>query len=370
MQRVIAAVLFSAVMLAGSWAAAADDIVIGAGFLLSGRFASYGEDAKAGVDLGVKEINVGGGVLGRKLAVDYEDTKADRAVAVANYRKWAARPEVVAMFSISTIEFLALDPVGPEVKLPFISIGSAGPVESFKPWSFRVQLIVSKAMGPVLNELKGLYGIKSVGVIFDTNNNYTVGEMETVKKATPTVGLALKDIEPFSSGDQDFSLQITRLKQNEPDLLYVAATTDEATLIISQARALGLKSRMIGGAGLNDPRIASLPGKAADGVMTFFPFDATDPRPRVQKFINAYKDAFRKDPPAYAALGYDAIRLLADAIARAGSLDRTKVRDALGSTRDFEGANGLFSYAGAGDNLHQKPNIFAMADGKFKRISK
>ena len=370
MKRIISTTVVTAALLTGSLAAAAQDVVVGAGFLLSGRFASYGEDAKAGVDLGLSEINAAGGVLDRKLVVDYVDTKADRALAVANYRKWAARPEVVAMLTISSIEFLALDPVAPEVKLPFVSIGSAAPIDSFSPWSFRVQLIVSKAMGPVLNELKSMFGVKSVGVIYDTTNNYTVGEMETVKAAAPSVALELRDVEPFSSGDQDFSLQITRIKQNEPDLLFVAATTDEAALIISQARALGLKSRMIGGAGLNDPRIATLPGEAADGVMTFFPFDATDPRPVVQKFVSAYKEAYKTDPPAFAALGYDAIRLLADAIRRAGNLDRTKVRDALASTRDFEGANGMFSYDGSGDNLVQKPNIFAMTDGAFKRISK
>jgi branched-chain amino acid transport system substrate-binding protein len=362
----------AAILLLGGHAAAAEDIVIGAGFLLSGDLASYGTDAKVGVDLAVDELNAAGGVLRRPLKVEYTDTQADRAKAVAHYRKFAARPDVPVFLSISSIEFVALDPVAAEVKLPFISVGSAAPVSKFGAYSFRIQLIVSKAMGPVLGRLKELRGIKSVGVMYATDNNYNVGEMESVKAAAPGAGLSVHDIESFKRGDQDFSLQLTRIKAKEPDLLYVAATTDEAALIISQARQLGLKSLIIGGAGFNDPRIADLPGKAAKGVMTFFPFDATDPRPPVQRFVKLYKAKYGADktPPAYVALGYDSIRLVADALTRAGSAEREAFRKALGTTKRFEGANGFFSYDGAGDNLEQRPNIFVLGDRGFERLTK
>jgi branched-chain amino acid transport system substrate-binding protein len=366
------AVVIALLGLVASAARAAEDVVIGAGFVLSGDFASYGSDAKIGVDLAVDELNAAGGVLGRRLKVEYVDTGADRAKAVAHYRKFASRPEVAMFLSISSVEFVALDPVATEAKLPFISVGSAAPFPKFSPYSFRIQLIVDKAMGPVLGRLKELRGIKTVGVMYATDNTYNVGEMESVKATAPTAGLQLFDVESFKRGDQDFSLQITRIKAREPDLLYVAATTDEAALIISQARALGLKSLILGGAGFNDPRIADLPGKAARGVMTFFPFDATDPRPIVQSFVRLYKAKYGPDktPPAYVALGYDAARLVADAARRAGSTDREAVRKALGSTKRLEGVNGFFSYEGSGDNLEQKPNIFVMGDKGYERLTK
>lgn len=355
----------------GAPARAADDIVVGAGFVLSGDFASYGTDARVGVDLGAEEINGAGGVLGRPLKVEYADTGADRAKAVAQYRKFAARPEVVAFLSISSVEFVALDPVAGEVKLPFVSVGSAAPMAKFSPYSFRIQLIVNKAVGPVLQRLKELRGVKTVGVMYATDNNYNVGEMESVKAGAPQVGLQLGDIESFKRGDQDFSLQLTRIKAKQPDLLYVAATTDEATLIISQSRALGVKSLILGGAGFNDPRIADLPGKAAKGVMTFFPFDASDARPIVQNFVKLYraKHGADKTPPAYVALGYDAIRLVADAVRRARATDRDAVRKALGSTA-LEGVNGQFRYEGSGDNLEQRPNIFVLGDKGYERLTK
>lgn len=349
----------------------AQDIVVGGGFVLSGPIAAYGEDAKIGVDLAVEVLNAKGGINGRRIRVDYEDTGADRAKAVAIYRKYAARPEVVAMLSISSIEFVALDPVANDVKLPIVSVGSAAPMAKFSDWSFRIQLIVNKAMGPVLTELKSRRGYKSVAVIFDTANNYNVGEMQSVKDAAAGAGYEFKGTESFSTNEQNFTLQLTRIAQMNPDLLYVAATTNEAALIVNQARALGVKAAIIGGAGLNDNRVASLPGKAAHGIMTFFPFDAQDARPVVQEFVAKYREKHKKDvPPAYVALGYDALMLVADAVRRSSPTDRDAIRKAIGQTRDLQGANGAFTYSGSGDNQIQKPNIFVFGDKGFARIDR
>ena len=362
-------ILAATLMLLAAEQARAEDIVIGAGFGLSGRFATYGEDAKAGADLAVAELNAKGGVLGRPLRIDYEDTGADRAKSVAVYRRFAAQPGVVASLSLSSVEFGAIDSVASDVKLPTISVGSATPVANFSPWSFRVSLIVSKAIGPVLTTLQSKHAIKSVGIIYDSADTSSVGQANAVKAEAPKLGLKLKAVEVFSNGEQDFSAQLTNLLSDPPDLLYVGATTNEAGLIISQARALGLKSLMIGGVGFNDPRIASLPGKAAEGVMTYFSFDVGDDRPLVQGFVTQYKAKHSgATPPSLAALGYDAILLLSDAIKRAGGTDRDAVRKALGETAGLRSVDGIFTYKGSGDNTEQRPFVFELVGGQFRRI--
>lgn len=366
---IVFALLAAAAGTAKTGAAWAQDVVIGAGFALSGRLAAYGEDGRAGADLAVAAVNAKGGVLGRKVRVDYEDTAADRAKAVAVYRRFAAQPNVVAMLSLSSIEFAAQDPVANDAKLPLVSIGSATPFPKFSPWSFRISLIVNKAVGPVFETLKVRRGVKSVGIIYDAADNSSIGQMESVKAAAPGLGLKLKDVESFNSGDQDFSLALTRFVADPPDALYVGATTNEASLIISQARALGYTGILIGGAGFNDPRIATLPGKDADGVMTFFPFDVTSEVPIVRDFTAAYKAAHKgAAPPSLAALGYDAVLLVTDAVRRAGSIDRDAVRQALGSTTGFAGVDGTFTYKGPGDNTEQRPYLFELKGGHFARM--
>jgi branched-chain amino acid transport system substrate-binding protein len=190
--------------------------------------------------------------------------------------------------------------------------------------------------------------------------------MEAVKAAAPTVGLELKGIESFTTGDQDFSLQLTRIAEQNPDLFYLAATTDEAALAISQAREIGIKAQILGGAGLNDPRIGSLAKSGAYGTITFAPFSPKDDRAIVKDFVANYQKKFAKtEPPAYVALGYDAVMLLADAIRRAGSTDREAVRNALGTTKNLEGLNGLYTYDGSGDNVRQEPRLLVFGPNGY-----
>jgi branched-chain amino acid transport system substrate-binding protein len=361
--------LFLCVTLAATPSRAADDIIIGGGLTLSGSAAAYGEDGKTGADIAVADLNAKGGVLGRKLRIDYDDTGTDRARAVAIYRKYAANPDVVAMLSISSIELVALDPLANEIKLPILSIGSAATFAKFSPYTFRLQVIVGKAMPTVLTRVKADKNLKTVSILYDVKNNYTVSEMEAVKAAAPGVGLELKGVESLSTGEQDFSLQLTRIADQNPDLLYLAATTDEAALAISQARELGIKAQILGGAGLNDPRIGSLAKAGAYGTMTFTPFSPKDDRPIVQSFVAEYQKKFAKaEPPAYVALGYDAVMILADAIRRAGSADREAVRHALGTTKGFEGLNGLYTYDGSGDNVRQEPRLLVYGPSGYDTV--
>jgi len=366
---VLAGMLATGMLATGKPARAADDIVIGAALSLSGPFAAYGEDAKAGIDLAVDSINKKGGVLGRKLRIQYEDSAADRAKAVALYRKFGAQPEIVGDLFISSVEFVALDPVANEVKLPLISIGSVIPFKDFSPWSFRIQLIVSKAMEPVLRQVKALKNANSIAVIYDTANNATVAEHESVKATAPAAGLSLRTVETFRTGDQDFSLQLTQIAQSKPDLLYVAATSNEAALIISQAREMGLNTPILGGAPLNDPKIGALAGKAAYGVMTFASYSPREDRPAVTEFLAQYKARTGQDNPAiYISLGYDSVGLLAQAVARAGSTNRDAIRQALGTTRDWQGVNGAFSYDGSGDNQRQEPRLLVFGPNGFEPL--
>ncbi|NPT38501.1 ABC transporter substrate-binding protein [Paraburkholderia xenovorans] len=349
-------------------AAHAEDIVIGAGLVMSGPFASYGTDARAGVDLGIQQINAQGGVLGRKLRADYADSSGDRAKAVAIYQKYAATPEVAAALLISSAEFVAVNPVSKNVGLPFISIGSVIPFKDFSPCAFRVNLILSNAMGAVLNSLKGK-GVHRVAIIYDQVNNQTVAEADIVKTSLKKYGMELAGSESYSTGEQNFTLQLARIQEAKPDLLWVSSTTDEAALIINQARSMGMKAGIIGGAGMNDPRIGSLAGSAANGVMTFALFNVDDKRPAVVQFVKAFQSKNgNKTPPAYSALGYDSVMLIANAIRKAGSTDRTAVCKALASTTDFEGVDGAFSYTGPGDNQKQMPQILVFGDHGFSPL--
>lgn len=362
------AAVFSAGIIFAGGNARAQEVVVGAASVISGPFASYGADATTGIKLAVDEINGGGGILGHKVRVQFDDTSGDRAKAVALYRKYAAEPDMVAAMSISSPEFVALDPVAGEVKLPLISIGSTIPSDKFSPYTFRTNFILSKSIRPVLASLKK-QGTSRIAILYDNGANYTVAEMEGVKTEAPKAGLGVVGVEAFTTGDQNFTLQLTRLVGQKPDMIWVAGMTDEAALIITQARAMEIKSKIIGGAGMNDPRIGAL-DDAAQEVMTYALFNSNDPRPQVINFVANFRKANNgQAPSAYNALGYDAMWLLADALKRAGAIDREALRAALAATKDFVGVDGPFRYEGSGDNLAQSPNLLIYSGKAFSPLT-
>ena len=133
---------------------------------------------------------------------------------------------------------------------------------------------------------------------------------------------------------------------------------------------MGITVPILGGAPLNDPKIGDLAGKAAYGVMTFASYSPKESRAAVKEFLALYKQKTGRDnPPIYVSLGYDAVGLLAQAVARAGSTNREAIREALGSTKDFEGVNGKFTYDGSGDNLRQEPRILVFGPNGFEPLT-
>lgn len=368
MHKLLFAAALAASTILGSAAYADDDVVIGAGLALSGIYASYGTDIKAGADLATKEINAAGGVLGRNVRVDYSDTGGDRSKSVAVYQQYAATPEVVFSFVLGSPEFVAINPLTEQAGLPFISVGSVIPFKDFAPCVFRTNLILNNAIGAVLTQLKGM-GKKRVAIMYDVGNNNTVAEADIVKENLEKYGLELADIESYKSGDQNFTVHLERIRQSNADLIWVSTIIDEGALIINQARSiLGEEVDIIGGSGLNDERLGELSSGAAKGVMSFALFNPNAPSPLVAKFVENFKaDNGGASPSAYNALGYDAIGLITNAVKNAGSTDRAAVCKAYAS-QTYEGVNGSFTYNGPGDNQKQTPQLLVFGDNGYQPL--
>ena len=125
----------------------------------------------------------------------------------------------------------------------------------------------------------------------------------------------------YSEGDSDFSAQLTAIRPGQPDVLFVPGYYTDAGLIARQARALGIAAVLLGADGWDSPKLVEIGGEAIEGAYFSNHYSVDDPSPAVQAFVRSYREAYGAEPDSIAALSYDAARLIADAIRRAGSTE-------------------------------------------------
>ena len=181
---------------------------------------------------------------------------------------------------------------------------------------------------------------KKAAMLTDTKQDYSVGLSGFFKETFVNGGGRVVREQSYSSGDTDFRAQLTSIKAANPEVVFVPGYYPEVGIILKQARQLGISVPFIGCEAWDSPTLLQVAGKAADGCYFSNQFSAGDPNPDVQEFGRIYREKFGNLPDNFAALGYDAARVVLDAIQRAGSTNSTAIRDAIGQTKEFPGVSG------------------------------
>jgi len=183
--------------------------------------------------------------------------------------------------------------------------------------------------------------VRRVALLTSVSAPYSVGLSQVFReKFTAAGGEIVADLK-YSEGDKDFKAQLTALRAAQPDAIAATGYYAEAALICQQARALGLTVPIFGGDGWEAPQLIELGGAAVEGTYYSTHYSAESPAPEVRNFIARFKAHFNGETPdAVAALGYDTVMLLVDAITRAGTTAEPALRNALAATKDFPGVTG------------------------------
>jgi branched-chain amino acid transport system substrate-binding protein len=207
----------------------------------------------------------------------------------------------------------------------------------------------------------------------DISNDYSVGLSNFFKKAFIEYTGDEKSIVAemnYKTGDQDFTAQLTTIKELKPDVVFAPGNYGESALLIKQARELGIDSKFLGGDTWEAPEFIEIGGDAVEGVAFSTHYTEEAPVTEVsEEFLNAYKNKYGgKEANAFAALGFDAYLVARDAIERAGSADPKAIRDALSQTKDFKGATGIITLDENGD-ANKSAVIKKVEGGKFVFVS-
>ncbi len=322
--------------------AAEEPIKIGEIGPLTGKEAAFGQQAHRGILMAIDEINANGGVLGRPLAIIAEDNQSKPGDSATVAKKLVSREKVVALVCTGTSSnCLEVAPLAQNAKIPFVATTATAPeVTAKRNYVFRA-CFIDPFQGNVLakfatQSLKA----KRVALLTSVSSSYSVGLSKVFRERLTGLGGEIILEQKYSEGDKDFRAQLTAIKAGHPDAIAVTGFYTEAALICKQARDLGITVPFFGGDGWEAPELIEIGGKAVEGTYYASHYSSGSTEPAVKTFVEKYRARFGETPDSMAPLAYDAVRIIAEAITRAGTTDGAKLRDALAATKDFAGVTG------------------------------
>jgi len=327
-------------------------IKIGGGFALTGGESALDLPAAHGAQLAVKEINAAGGINGQQIELITHDSKYDMTVTAQVAKQYVEQDKVPVFLGYTDSDsVIASGRVFQDAKIPFITVGATSPK---LPSQIGDMLFLACFGDNVQAAVGAEYAYKTFGknaaFLWDKGVEYTTLLGQYFKTRFTELGgtIALED--SYEDKATDFSAQITKIKalSPQPDFYYVAAMPDNIGTLVKQFRDAGLNGPIVGGDGYDTPDLVKTAGASTSKVFftTHALMDASIGTDGIKKFIAAYKTEFGNDPEnAFAALGYDTVYLMADAIKRAGGTDSTAVKNALEATKDFKGITGSISFS-------------------------
>lgn len=343
-------------------------IKIGMALPLTGTEASYGQDSLQGAQLAMEEINAHGGVLGGRqiqLVVKDNQSKAGETSIIA--RELINRSHVSALAGEgSSGRTLEAAPIAQKTGIPFISAGSTNlKVTQVGSFIFRM-CFTDIFQGQVMAKFAySVLGKRNVAVLLDNTKDYSIGLAQSFSKDFIALGGRIVVRQSYGAGDKDFSAQLTAIKAAHPDAVFLPTYYTDAASIINQARQLGLDVSFLGGDGWDSAEFLKMGGKALEGAYFADHFSAENQNPLIQNFVKDYQKKYGVPPSALAALTYDSIKLLADAMQRAGTAEPAKLRDVLAATANFPAVTGTITFD---ENRNPKKDavIIQVRDGEFK----
>ena len=321
-----------------------ETIKIGVILPLTGKAASLGEDMRNAIDLALEEINKKDKVI----ELIYEDEKCDPKEAVTAYKTLVDLKKVKIIIGAGcSSSTLAMAPLAEQEKVVLITPASgADKISEAGDFIFRNHILVSQKLGK-LGEFAG-EKFETVATIYDqSNDGFVLGEEAFVENFQPKT---VPRREPFQSNAMDFKTELIKIKEQNPESIFIGALMPQAALIVKQKGELGIRGAILmDDATATDKEFLDAIGDLSDGIL----FSGSDfSRKTNPEFWDLYTERFNKNPNIFAAQGYDCLVILADIIKqRCKTGDSICVKDELYNVKDYMGVSGLTTFDKNGDAL-------------------
>lgn len=356
-----------------------DEIVIGYIGPLTGEASPFAIPELNTLKMLVEKQNKEGGILGKQIVLKSYDNRNDN-VETSNAAKKAIQNDGVSAIigCNASGPTLALAGVCNEFKVPNIATTATNSKVTIadngkaRDYTFRVCLA-----DPQLGDIMAKYafeklGIQKVAILYEVSSDYSAGIAQNFTDAFKSVGGTITAQEAYKIGDVDFRAQLVKIKESQPEALFLPMTYKELGLAAKQARSLGITQQFIGPDCWMANDLFSVAGDAIKGSIFVAPIDGNDPS--LSEFKDWYRSNNNNEEPdaagSNAYFAYDAFVFLKAAIEKANSTEPQAIRDALEATTDVDGLTGKVTMIPESHNPIRSANIFRVDDGVFTPIEK
>jgi branched-chain amino acid transport system substrate-binding protein len=344
--------------------AGGDVIKVGGIAELTGDIPAVGASFKNAAEMAVQEINDAGGldVGGKKYKIELviEDNagKADQSASAA--QKLITQDNVVAIIGPNASRYaIPASEIAESEKVVLISPWSTNPKTTMVGDTTQAKSYVFRAcfIDPFQGRVVAKFAMENLGaqkaaVLYDVASDYNKGIAEFFKQTFEEIGGQVVAFETYTTGDKDFTAQLTKIKDTAPDVIFLPNYYSEVPLQIQQAHRLGITVPFLGSDSWGSSELTKLCGADCEGYYFSTHYAADNASPVAKKFIEAYNAKHGNTPDDVAALTYDAFGLLWQALQAAGSVDRQAVRDALAKIPKYDGVTGTMQFQeGSGDPI-------------------
>ena len=368
-------------VLAGCGRPDADTVKVGMNIELTGDIPAVGASSKNAAELFFDQLNEKGGVTladgAKKVSLVIRDNaaKADQSASVT--QQLISSQDVVAM----------VGPNSSACAIPAGEIAETLKCVMISPWSTNPKTTLDQASGvPKRYVFRGCFtdpfqaivlakfvsndlGAKKAAVLYDVSSEAPLGQATLFRDTFTAAGGEIVAFETFTTGDKDFSAQLTNIREANPDVILLPTYYNDVPLIAQQARRLGITAKFIGSDAWSSPEIIKLGGADVDGSYFCNHFSTQIATDEAKKFIADYTAKYGQAPDDVAALTYDACGLVTEALKAGGKNDREALREAFAQIREYKGVTGTFRFEpGSGDPI-KSAVVLQIKDGAFQWVT-
>ena len=359
MKKFVSLLLSLILVLSIGSVAFADTLKIGGIAPLTGAVSVYGNLVKDGVELYKEEVNAAGGVLGQQVEITWMDDTGDAVEATNAYNQLVSEGMEALIGAVTTAPTLAVGTRAAQDRMPMISASAT----AYDVTSAGDNIFRACFLDPYQAELMAKFAFenlsaKKVAALYDNTNDYSIGLYEAFVAKAEELGMEVVAIESAVENDADYTPQLSKIADAEPDAVFICYYYETAALVLRQAVDVGLDTWMMGADGW-----ANIQDQVADDPSLLVKaaycdsFSEEDEGEVAQAFVKAFSAKYGMTPAGFNALGYDTAKILFSAIEKTGSTDKEAVIANMKAT-DLECATGRITY-----NDHNDPIKSAFIKG-------